>query len=559
MKKAFPSLVFCLLSSVFCLSQTPDWIWAKRGGGNVNDFSNSIATDPAGNVIVCGLFNSPTMTIGSTTLTNNGLYDMFVAKYDPLGNPLWALNAGGANDDYGNAVAVDAFGNIYVTGYFASNSITFGTNTYLNVSPGSSDIFIVKFDPAGNFSWANTHGGSDWDVGQSIATDSLSGSVYLAGYLASTSINFGSNTLATNGLADAFLARYDMFSGAPDWAINAGGTVNDLANGVDTDNSGNVFITGGFASSSITFGTNTLTNAGPGFPDIFTAKYDQLGNHIWSLRAGGPDNDHTVAVDIDPFNNVIVAGHYHSTSFTIGTNTLTNGGMGDPFIFKYTNSGNIIWARSAGGMTNDFAYTVITDSAGNAYLAGMYTSMSITFGSTTLMNASTLEDMFLTKYDSAGTEMWAKGGGGNFSDYINDVAIHKQSDKLFATGDFASATLTLGSTLLTNLDNSGNTSDHFIAKLDVITGGAEMLHSESLNIYPNPSKGRCQVSVPMGIGIRFQNGQIMIYNSLGEMIFAEHIKDSLPSFDISNQPDGMYFVEWSGPEERLFSKIVLQR
>jgi hypothetical protein len=110
-------------------AQAPSWVWAKSAG---NAKGHSIAVDAKGNVYVTGYFESDSLTLGSITLRRAGGKDIFVVKYDPNGQVLWAKSAGGMNDDYGASIAVDASGNVYVTGYFESDTLTFGTITLRN-------------------------------------------------------------------------------------------------------------------------------------------------------------------------------------------------------------------------------------------------------------------------------------------------------------------------------------------------------------------------------------------------------------------------------------------
>ncbi|MBI3501256.1 MAG: T9SS type A sorting domain-containing protein, partial [Bacteroidetes bacterium] len=91
---------------------------------------------------VTGYFLSPAITFGTTTLTNAGNYDIFIVKYDASGTVLWATSAGGTNSDVGRSIATDANGNVLVTGYFLSPTLTFGTTTLTNA--GGWDMFIVK-------------------------------------------------------------------------------------------------------------------------------------------------------------------------------------------------------------------------------------------------------------------------------------------------------------------------------------------------------------------------------------------------------------------------------
>ena len=191
-------------------------IWARRGGGSSSDTSHGTAADPAGNAYIVGEFYSTNATFENVTLTNAGINDVFLTKYDSLGNLVWARRAGGTGSDTAYAVAVDAAGNIYITGAFSSVA-DFGGVTLTNY--GMSDLFVAKYDPAGNVLWARNAGGAGYAYGYGIATSGPY--VYVTGsfqWLA----QFGSINLTSVGSQDIFLAKYDT-NGNVIWARNAGG------------------------------------------------------------------------------------------------------------------------------------------------------------------------------------------------------------------------------------------------------------------------------------------------------------------------------------------------
>jgi hypothetical protein len=225
MKKSI--LLFAVISSLCFLStisyaQTPNWTWAKTAGGTSDDYSFSVAMDASGNTYVAGTFVSSTITFGTYTLTNAGICDMFVAKYDANGNVLWAKSEGGTAADEALSVAVDASGNIYMAGYFESPTITFGSYTLINTTTGSNlgDISLTKYDANGNVLWAKSAGGTQGDIAYSIAVDA-SGNTYMTGYFYSPILTIGSYTLTNAGIDDAFLAKYDA-NGNVLWAESAG-------------------------------------------------------------------------------------------------------------------------------------------------------------------------------------------------------------------------------------------------------------------------------------------------------------------------------------------------
>ena len=202
MKKTF--LLFILaLCSIALFAQNLNWLWAKQAGGISGDKGYSIAVDAYGNSYITGYFRE-SATFGTTTLTSSSDYgsDIFVAKMDINGNWLWAKQAMGTYSNYGNDIAVDANGNSYVTGYFWGNA-TFGTTTL--TSSGQYDIFVAKMDSNGNWLWAKQAGGTSYDDGYSIAVDD-NGNSYVTGYFKSNA-TFGTTTLTSGGIYDIFVAK----------------------------------------------------------------------------------------------------------------------------------------------------------------------------------------------------------------------------------------------------------------------------------------------------------------------------------------------------------------
>ena len=194
-------------------------LWAKSAGGTAYDIGNSVSTDAIGNVFMTGIYYSPTITFGITTLTNaNNVADIFIVKYDASGNVLWAKSAEGTWYDLSYGVCTDVIGNVFITGAFYSPTITFGTTTLTNVN-AANDIFIVKYDASGNVLWAKSAGGTGYDEGYAVSTDA-SGNVFLTGNFGSPNINFGTTTLTntdtTGSFRDIFIAKLDGTTGTND-------------------------------------------------------------------------------------------------------------------------------------------------------------------------------------------------------------------------------------------------------------------------------------------------------------------------------------------------------
>ena len=165
-------------------------------------------------------------------------------------------------------------------------------------------------------------------------------------------------------------------------------------------------MTGAFYSSYITFGSTILTNRGGG--DIFVVKYDPSGNVLWAKSAGETGGEWGLGISTDASGNIVVTGGFGSPSITFGSTILTNGGIANIFVVKYDPSGNVLWAKSAGGTGDDDGYGISTDASGNIVVTGSFESPTITFGSTILTNGGS-SDIFVVKLSSAtGLETFSK-------------------------------------------------------------------------------------------------------------------------------------------------------
>lgn len=439
----------CFLSTI-SNAQTPDWLWATNPAGSSDDFARFVTVDSYGNTYVVGAFNSPTLTFGSTVLTTSsyGYYSAFLAKYDADGNALWAKNVHGISQ--ANSVAVDANGNIYITGYFSEYYVYFGSIqlTNSNSSNNTQDMFLAKYDTNGNVIWAKKAGGALHDAGNSVVIDAL-GNILIAGYCTSS-----------NGRV--FLAKYDS-SGNELWTKSAGSTYGSYATSIAVDNSGDFFVTGNFTGYTIVFDGISFNNPNGSnlYGDIFIAKYNANGDLLWVKIEGGTKADNAYGISTDNLGNAYITGSFDSPTLNFGSTTLTNssgGTFNNIFITKYDASGNVVWANVAGGTNEDIPTAIAVDSSGNAYITGNFKSPSLNFGSTTLTNEG-VKDIFLTKYDNAGNVSWAKSVGGTTEDISNAVALDI-SGNIYIAGTFTNGDLDFGSISL----NYNGVYDIFLAK-----------------------------------------------------------------------------------------------
>ena len=181
-------IIFILILSTNAFAQ-----WAYNIGEGNNDVGESIAVDSSGNVYITGYFSGSNVDFGGgNTLSSNGDRDIYFAKYDTNGNYQWAHNIGESGQDYGQGIAVDSSGNVYITGRFQGSNVDFdpGAGTHQLSSSGADDIYFAKYDTDGYYQWAHSVGGSSQDVSLDIAVDST-GDVYITGFFRGSNVDLG--------------------------------------------------------------------------------------------------------------------------------------------------------------------------------------------------------------------------------------------------------------------------------------------------------------------------------------------------------------------------------
>jgi hypothetical protein len=201
------------------LNSSGNFVWAKRLGGVGTDIGNAVFVDAAGNVHTTGYFRGTAdfdPGVGTINLTSAGNQDIFISKLDSSGSFVWAKSLGGGNYDIGNAVFVDAAGNVHTTGYFSGTAdFDPGVGTVNLTSAGGDDVFVSKLNSSGSFVWAKSFGSSSTDTANAVFVDA-SGNVYTTGYFSGTADfdpGVGTSSLTRAGESDVFVLKLDS-SGA---------------------------------------------------------------------------------------------------------------------------------------------------------------------------------------------------------------------------------------------------------------------------------------------------------------------------------------------------------
>ena len=299
------------------------------------------------------------------------------------------------------------------------------------------------------YAWARSAGGSQDDTGRCLAVDGA-GNVYVAGRFIQQASFDGLPLQSTGSSQDVFLAKYDP-QGTIVWVRRAGGPGDDSAIGIGVDAAGNAYVTGYFADGTCTFGTTPLT--GPGYYDVFLAKYDPQGTLQWARAAGGSGDDEGWGVSVDPAGNAAITGFFDNT-LTVDSGLVVHQSGRHAFVVRYDTQGQPLWAHGLADPAMVYGRGVSTTAAGDVFVTGQHTDNGT--------------DGFLVKYDALGTEQWSRRFGGPASDFGISVATDTYGG-VFVAGQFSGqASFSPAATL-----TSAGGLDAFLAKFNGSTGSLQ--------------------------------------------------------------------------------------
>ncbi len=449
-------------------SQVPIYKWAYSFGANNFDRALSVTTDKNGNVYSTGVFSGTVdfdPSAGNFNLTSGGIndYDLFISKFDSIGNFIWAKGIGALDDEIGYSIVVDTLKNIFVTGSFKSIvdfDPSIGTYTLQASLPGNTNAnaFILKLDSLGNFGWVKNIGGVNSNaVGTSLKLDKQ-GNIYSIGNFSGNSDfdpGLGNYSLSDQGSGDVYILKLDN-SGNFVWVRTLGGTDGESGYSITVDKLGNVYSVGTFAGTAdldpTSTGSYTASTSGlAGSPDIFISKIDNNGNFVWSKNIGSSNSEYATSVQVDTLGNVYISGYFYGTvDFNSGilSNNLTVTGGCDSYVLKLDINGDFLWVKqiTVSNFSTQCKSSAI-DASGNIYITG-----GSVFGA------------FISKLNSIGALVWQKNFSGNGNVFEAKSICLDLDTNIYITGVFNSQisfnNWTPGSTL-----NCSNVDDMFICKM----------------------------------------------------------------------------------------------
>jgi len=359
---------------------------------------------------------------------------------------VWGTFYGGSGLDGPTSLTTDPLGNVYATGYLESTNFPLqnpGGTTYYQGTIASvvKDVFVMKFNNNGVLQWSTYFGGTGEDQGNCICADN-NGNVFVTGFTYSNDLPLlnplgGAYYQATNGFAssqDAFILKFSN-TGTLVWSTYYGGFGNDLGNSICTNNNGDVIVVGQAFAANIP----TFAPAGAGYyqpaigsaSDAFILKFTNAGVQQWGTYFGGSDIDIGSSVTADNNGNIYVTGSTRSGDLPTvnpgGTTYFLNkvGTNYDAFISKFDANLVLQWSTFYGGTAIDEGKSIVTDNAGNVFVAGQTGSNAfptLNPGGTTFFQATNgggNNDAFILKFDNVGARQWATYIGGTGDELFN--------------------------------------------------------------------------------------------------------------------------------------------
>ena len=414
--------------AVIKLGASYTYQWHTFYGSASDDSAGGMAVDAAGNIYIAGM--SRALWLGNAGQFPIHAYssnsDIVVVKLDRNGVYQWHTFYGSSDSDSSQAIALDANGNIYVTGDSYTTWQGDGNTDPLHPHNDMDELFVLKLDASGAYQWHTFYGGIYNDQGNGLALD-LSGNVYVMGESGETYQGDGNQDPrhAYTGGWDYAILKLDA-NGAYQWHTFYGSATHDYAHGMALDSSGNVYVVGdSFAGWQ---GDNTADplHGFAGGSDIAVLKLDQDGVYQWHTFYGSSDSDHVGGIAMDTSANLYIAGSSTATWQGDGDASPLHpfSGGSDMLVLKLNSGGAYQWHTFYGSGGIDRATGIAADGSGNLYVTGGadYTWQG-DGGADPLHPYAGGLDVMVAKLTSSGGYRWHTFYGSTAYDQGADVAL----------------------------------------------------------------------------------------------------------------------------------------
>ena len=528
-----------------------NWQWARQLTAQTQPSVAGLEVDAAGNTVMCGGFFG-ILSIGTLPpLTSTGLNDVYVAKFAADGTPLWVRGAGGLDFDEAMAVTVDDEGRITLTGYFESPSITVGSTTLNRL--GTMDILVAQYDGDGNALWANRYGwssnsGLEW--GRAIVADA-NGDLYVAGqYKTVLQVPGLPDLQACNGREQGFLMKLDA-AGNGIWSLMPQCTGDDalgltICNALALDPEGNVYLGGHFRGDTAFFATDTLANimSSGQSDDAFVVRYTPEGDEVWVRAWASLNYDDLKALATDSEGNILVATTREGGYLIDGIDLPVAGSNGRyrMSLWKMDPDGTALWGRRAGDTNFNHEFQDLAVDANDHVWAGGYFESRCTFDNIVFPNNGNGEyyGMFTAHYDADGTVQEVFTDRAQTPRRVNQLACDAVGG-LYMAGGYTDS---IAFAPLPYLMGDGS---YLVKSDDLSTGIANAQSDHTWSVAPVPADEHFVITHREGAPL----GSVRVLDPMGREVLRTTAQAAAVTIDCASWSPGSYVVLCGDVRQRI--------
>ena len=540
-------------------------LWEKQFGGIGDDRSTKKVIDNNGDLLVTGTFMNTVdfdFGSGSTELTSNGWWDVFLAKYDTTGNLIWVVSFGSVNFDYSDIVTVDENNNIYLGGnYGGVMDINPGANEEL-LTPIGLSSYLLKLNEAGEFQWARNLTGNDIRI-QGIGVGPQG--VVCGGYFTGT-CEFNNEGTSYQMTSDASQDTYVLNiteNGTFISAYQIGSLGQNMLRGFDLDSDGNVYLACEYMTSIDAdpgSGETLITTDNESGYGNFMAKYTPSMELIWVKQPEFPTYSSIRNIEVYTNNEIMISGEFNDSIRFNQFGDLDwyfSAGQEDHFIGKLNASGNLSWLKTVGNNEEDDSRVLHVDQLGNTYVSASFRGvLDANPGSETFSVESVgSSDSYILKLDNDGNFVWF------FQDSVDALSttIHianvtsGSTNDLYVNFNFYSQIGIIQNSILHSHTSAGDF-DVLLVKMKADDFLSLEENSRDFSIYPNPTNGEITVNLEKILG----NKIIQLVDLSGKVIQEE--KTNATELQIRlNAKAGCYFLLITNDNNLSVSRKVIVR
>ena len=493
-------------------------------GGNSD--VRSFKFDQSGNIYAIGSFMGlcwPNSNFSTLSIVSNGSSDIYVAKYNANGDPLWYSNIGGAYDDAGLDLDLDGQGNIWCTGTFRGK-VDFNTGSAVkNLNANGSDSYILRLDTSGDYGWVGKIGGSGLDEALNLKV--VNGLIYISGHFengADFDPGSGANSFSSAGLDDGFVAAYGQ-GGGFFWAGTYGSTGSDASSGMRFTTGGDLLLTGNIENTvDIDLDTSTYHLNANAVSDFFLSRYslpeckkaDKPSLTVTSSALCAPQS---VNIDVNP-NNSLGSAHtwavYRKSCGGILLDTSVTGNLTVNIVKSDT-----FYVRGIDGCP-------LPSSCGKRFIHLSKIDTTVNIKAPRTLRA-------LANYDY------------KWMDCQSGEIVPGETERLFTPSRSGSYAVILSDGYCS--DTSGCHSLQYV-------GLNEHLHEDLISMYPNPASYQVSIGNKANISVEYHvispSGGMVKRGSLSPLTTSE--------IDVSRLSRGYYIMEFVEGSRILRYKLVLK-